>query len=295
MPTLTAVAEPTFGRVRLEVDFSDTPAVTYVHVHRSLDNTPLHGSDPVVRMHGVTADLVDAFGTWTLKRTSGGRAVFYDTELPLDTNVWYRMDSSQAISAAFADAGPVSVASSGTIWLKDPVRPAHDVQASVVGRDFDPTCVPTSGVIIVGFDASQYAGAGGRFEVEDSTYPTVVSRPRKSFTSTMSLVTKLITDRDRVRTLLGSGGVLLVQTPAAWGYGDMYIDIGDTTETRLARDHRKPWRAWQLPFAVTQRPAGLQFGVDAARWMDLCDVYATWGAIETAGKTWLDVLQREAG
>jgi hypothetical protein len=295
VPTLTAIPEPSFGRVRLEIDFSDTPAATHIHVHRSLDNTPVHGVDPVVRMYGVLDEFTDAFGTWDLKRLSNGRAVLYDTELPLDTPVWYRADTSQVLSTAFDDDGSHTVASSGQVWLKSPIWPAHDIAATVPAGVSDPTCDPTSGVYVVGFEPSQYASANGQFPVEASPYPAVTSRTRKGKTFGMVLVTRLLADRDRMLTLLGTGSPLLVQTPATWGYGDMYVDVGDATEGRLARDHRKPWRQWTLPLVQIARPAGLQYGVDAARWLDLCDVYATWGAIEAAGKTWFDVLQREAG
>jgi hypothetical protein len=295
VPTLTAVAEPTFARVRLELDFSDTPAATYLHVHRGLAAGPAHGVDDVVRLHGVTADLTDAFGTWTMKRASNGRAVFYDTELPLDVNVYYRADSSQALSTASATAGPVNIASNGAIWLKDPIRPAHDLAATVVRDPVDPACNPASGIYFVGFEGDQYASASGRFQVEDDAFPIVATRPRREATTSMVLVTKQLTDRDRMKTLLMSGDVLLVQTPATWGYGDMYVDAADVSVNRLSRDHRKPWRQWSLPLALTRQPAGLSFGVDGARWQDLCDVYATWADVTAAGKTWIDVFQREVG
>lgn len=295
MPTLTAVAEPAFARVRLELDFSDTPAATYLHVHRGLSAGPAHGVADVVRLHGVTADLTDAFGTWTMLRASDGLAVFYDTELPLDTDVYYRADSSQDLSTASATAGPVNLASDGAVWIKDPVRPAHDLRATLVRDPVDPACTVDGGLYVVGFGDSQYASGSGRFAVEDSHYPVAATRLRKQLTSSLVLVTKQLSDRDALRRLLLTGDVLLVQTPTNWGYGDMYIDVDDVPESRLHRDHRVPWRQWQLPFAVTERPSGLQFGVDGARWMDLCDVYATWGDVTAAGKTWLDVYQREVG
>jgi hypothetical protein len=295
VPSITATAEPLFGRVRLEVDFSDTPAATYVHVHRGLAAGPVHGVDPVVRVHGVTTDLVDTFGTWTMARVSGGRAVFYDTELPLDTAVYYRADSSQALTTASATAGPVTIASDGDIWLKDPIRPAHDVRITLAATALEAACDPTRGVYFVGFGESSYASKSGRFTVEDSPYPIISGRPRQALSTSMVLVTRMLADRDAVRTLLSTGDVLLLQTPPDWGYGDMYVDVGDASEARLARDHRKPYRQWQLPIVQTDQPPGLQFGVDAARWLDTCDVYATWGAVKAAGKTWLDVLQREVG
>lgn len=295
MPSLTAIAEPTFGRVRLELDFSDTPAATYLHVHRGLAAAPAHGVEPVVRLHGVTADQTDAFGTWTMKRASNGRAVFYDTELPLDTPVYYRADSSQLLSVAGANAGPVTIASDDAIWIKDPIHPANDLRATVVRDPIDPACNVNGGVYVVGFGDASYGSRSGRFTVEDSPYPIAATRLRGEATSSLVLVTKQLADRTAMKRLLATGGVLFVQTPATWGYGDMYIDVADVNENRLDRDHRVPWRQWQLPYAVVEQPPGLQFGVDGARWRDLCDVYATWGAITAAGKTWTDVFQREVG
>jgi hypothetical protein len=295
VPTLTAIQEPAFGRVRLEVDFSDTPAATYVHVHRGTSAGPVHGASEELRLHGVTADLTDAFGTWTMQRVSNGRAVFYDTELPLDTNIYYRADSSQALTTASATAGPVNIASSGTIWLKDPIRPANDIQITLSSHVSDPLCDPSAGIYFIGFEGSDRAASSGRFSVEDAANPVIASRLRRSITSTFVLVTRQLADRDKVERLLATGDVLFLQTPASWGYGDMYLDVGDANESRLARDHRKPWRQWQLPFVVTDSPPGLQYGVDGARWMDGCDVYATWGDITAAGKTWLDWYQREVG
>lgn len=295
MPTLTATAEPTFGRVRLELDFSDTPAATYVHVHRGFAAGPVHGASDEVRMHGVTADLTDAFGTWTMKRVSNGRAVFYDTELPLDTATYYRADSSQALTTASATAGPVTIASDGNVWLKDPIRPAHDLLVTLASHVSDPRCDPTSGIYFVGFEQSTYASATGRFAVEDDPYPIIAARGRRAKESSFVLITRLLSDRDNLLRLLMTGDPLLLQTPPSWGYGDMYLDVGEASESRLARDHRKSWRQWSLPFAHTRQPSGLQFGVDGARWMDGCDVYATWGDITAAGKTWLDWYQREVG
>lgn len=295
MPTLTTFNEAAFGRVRLEIDYSDVPAVTHFHVHRSLDNTPSHGTDPVVRMYGTLDDQVDAFGTWPMKRLSNGRAYLYDTEVPLDTPVWYRLDTDQDVSATFDDDGSITIASSGGIWLKDPVRPANDVFITTPASASDPSCDAATGIYFVGLEASSYQAASGRFPVEASPYPVVAARSRRGLTSSLVLATRQLTDRDRLRTLLASGGILLLQTPPSWGYGDMYIDVGDVQEARLARDHRKPPRQFTLPFVQVARPGGLSYGVDAARWKDLCDVFATWGAVEAAGKTWLDVGQREAG
>ncbi len=295
MPSITAIAEPSFGRVRLEVDFSDTPAATYLHVHRGLAAGPVHGASTELRVHGVTADLTDAFGIWPMKRASGGRAVFYDTELPLDTPVYYRADSSQALTTASATAGPVTIASNGAVWLKDPIRPANDVQVTLATNVSDPTCDPSTGLYVVGFEPSSYVSASGRFAVEDAVNPVVATRLRRNSTSSFVIISRQLADRDRMRRLLATGDVLFLQTPPSWGYGDIYRDVGEVTENRLARDHRKPWRQWVMPFAVTDSPPGLQFGVDGARFMDLCDVYATWGAATTAGKTWLDVYQREVG
>ncbi len=297
MPTLNAFSESSFGRVRLEADFADTPAATYAHIHREI-GTPRHSvsnPSPIVRMPGPTFDFTDDYATWALVRPSNGLFVLYDTEMPLDVAVTYRLDTAKTLATAFDDSSSVIVLSGGAIWLKDPIRPAHDLQITVPTNATDPACDPATGIYFVGFEGSSYATAAGRFPVEASEFPAVSVKRRKSFTSSMVLVTRQLTDRDRLRRLLSSGGPLFLQTPSSWGYGDIYIDVADVEENRLSRDHRVPWRQWTLPFVQVAQPGGLQYGVDGARSLDLCDVYATWGAINAAGKTWLDVMQREAG
>ena len=82
MPSLKATPLPAFGWVRVVVDWSDTPGVTYARVERV---NPATGEVTPLRPY------TDYDGWY--QRLSNGRAVLYDTEAPLDAPVYYRTDS----------------------------------------------------------------------------------------------------------------------------------------------------------------------------------------------------------
>jgi hypothetical protein len=63
----------------------------------------------------------------------------------------------------------------------------------------------------------------------------------------------------------------------------------------MSNDMRQQWRQFKIPFVEADRPAGLMFGTLGSRWMDMCDVYATFAAATAAGISWYDVMQGAAG
>lgn len=82
MPTITATADSTRAQVRLDLDFSDIDA-PYAYVNRV---DPTTGATTPVRSHGLPATI----GTLAYAPMQAGyQAVLYDTELPLDTAVYY--------------------------------------------------------------------------------------------------------------------------------------------------------------------------------------------------------------
>jgi hypothetical protein len=50
-----------------------------------------------------------------------------------------------------------------------------------------------------------------------------------------------------------------------------------------------------MPHTVCAAPGGPMQGTVGARWGDLCNRYATWGAVNSAGLTWIQVLDGLAG
>jgi hypothetical protein len=89
MPVITALTDPTNGRVLIDTDWSDTPGVGYVRVLRVGAN----GCEEVaVRTHTASASDVDYI------RLSCGRAILYDSEAPLDTPFTYQALGLGAVS-----------------------------------------------------------------------------------------------------------------------------------------------------------------------------------------------------
>lgn len=285
MPSITATSEPTFGRVRIEINWQADAGVTYARVLRG-------GATGVpVRMYGLTVEAPDGV---TYKYLSNRLAVLYDTELPLDTSTTYYTHTYTGVSSASATSSSVSVASSGLCWLKDPIYPAHDIQVGFTGVP-NPECVATPGVYALSVPELTYPAASTLTPIEGARLPVVSARIRRGPSGSLSLATRLLTDRDKVQLIVTAGGPLLWQMPATYGMSDTYLQVADVVEARVSTDHRVPWRVFRLPFVAVDAPAGFQYGVDAARWRDLCDVYADWAAATAASKTWVDVLQREVG
>ena len=82
MPTITATPDSAKSQVRLDLDFSDIDA-PYAYVTRV---DPISGASTVVRGHGSSTTLS---GLPYVPMQAGYKAVLYDTELPLDSSVYY--------------------------------------------------------------------------------------------------------------------------------------------------------------------------------------------------------------
>lgn len=85
MPTITATPYPAFGRVLVELDWADTPAASCARAVRTVVST------------GVATPLTPYINPCTFpgqyEKLSGGRAIFWDNECPLDTVVTYTTDA----------------------------------------------------------------------------------------------------------------------------------------------------------------------------------------------------------
>lgn len=276
MPTIIATPEPVYGRYLISINWADKPAVTHASVYR----VEADGTSTPVRV--TTA----ANSTGYEIELSGGQAVLYDTEAPLDVTLTYTtqstMDSSTATSI-------VDVLPSDGFWLKDPLRPWAD-QRVYLSIPQEPDCVPASAIFFVGMDTESRDARSGSFPVNQAELPIWASRVRGSISSSLILASRSFPDRDNLIELNASGNVLLFQGPAAYGIPDRYMGIGPYSISRLSPDHKVPWRTHTMPHVQTGRPAGLAEGVLGVRWADVCDVYATFGDITAANVTTTQVL-----
>jgi hypothetical protein len=243
------------------------------------------GTESVVRVHTST----DTSGEYI--ELSGGDAILYDVEAPLDVSLFYRTEGLG--SASTATSGEVILGSSNDSWLKDPLRPASDQRVTVGSTD--PECVPQRGIYFARMEAQTYASQSNRFVVNNRVRPVVAIRVRQAVATILVLVTRLFKDRDAVLALTATGDVLLAQIPPQYGIPDYFFDVGDVSVTRLSTDHRKQWREIQLPHIEVERPAGLMYGTLGTRWVDLCLTYATFADATAAGITWAQVMLGLAG
>lgn len=196
--------------------------------------------------------------------------------------------------AGSATSGPVMVPSLGACWLKDPLRPSANVRVDFA-FDPNPNCTPTEGVFFQSLDALTRSANAAVFNINNQDTPSVVSKTRSAAASTLTLVTRTFADKDRLNALMAPGSPLLFQVPDEYGVTDMPMSVGTTTESRVLPDHRFPIRVFSLPFSVVAPPGGFMQGTVGARWSDTCNRYASWSAINSAGLTWIQVLDGLAG
>lgn len=90
MSTITATADTSKSQVRLDLDFSDVDA-PYALVNRV---TPATGAATAVRGHG---PAVTVAGVAYAPMQAGYKTVLYDTEVPLDSAVYYTATAPSAV------------------------------------------------------------------------------------------------------------------------------------------------------------------------------------------------------
>jgi hypothetical protein len=197
-------------------------------------------------------------------------------------------------NAGAATSAGVVVQSLGACRLKDPLRPGLNVRVDFA-FDPNPQCTPTEGIFFQSLDTQSQGANAATFNVNNQANPIVVSKTRSSPTSTLTLVSRTFPDRDRLVALLASGSPLLFQVPDEYGIADRFMSVGTTAISQLMPDTRFPIRVASLPHAVVSAPGGPMQGTVGARWSDMCNRYASWGAVNAAGLTWTQVLQGAAG
>lgn len=280
MPSLTAVAQPDHGRVFLQASWGDIPAVLYAAIYR----VDADGEETPVRTNTFTTTDSDYM------QLSGGTAIMYDTEAPMDTPFTYITRGLG--SSSTATAGPITMLSSNHPWLKSPLHPWQDKRLNLSMPLSSPFCDDEDAVFFAAMDVEARPGRTSVFPVDQRKNPIPAPRVRGGITSSLRLISRTFPARDQIIQLNESGDPLLFQTPQnpdVYGIPDRYMSVGDYTVARLSPNHKQPWRAITLPHVEIDRPAGLSDGVLGNRWADICD-YGTFGAATAAGLTWTKVL-----
>lgn len=278
MPTISATSQTADGRILISISWADIPTVLFARVLR----TEADGTQVVVRPHTFT----DSSGDYI--ELSGGLAVLYDTEAPMDENLTYTTEGLG--SALTATTGTVVIASEGRPWLKSPIHPWQNKRLRLKDQLGDPDCQAGDEVYFASMADESRGAHTTVFTDRAREFPIPSTQTRGSIASSLRLISRTFEARDAVIQLNASGDVLLFQAPADYGIPDRYMAVDDYTVSRGLPDHKKPWRINTMPHVAVDEPAGLADGVLGVRWADVCDTYPTFDDAEAAGLTTTMVL-----
>lgn len=238
-------------------------------------------------------------GPWTLLATVdllGQMGVYYDTTAPLDTNLWYRWTGTPGGSQQVQ--GPFLETSTGTILLKDPIRPWANLELSLCAttqQALSAVCNPAGPDLVwAGLGNKTYRADANLFDVYNARVPADVYGTRKRLDGSLTILSKTLPAKDSVETLFAWGGPLQIQLPGVYGFPDAFLQPGDLEEEYLAPDQRKPHRRWAAPFTLVDRPLGPSQGTVDANWCAVADAFDTYADLTASGNTWAQVASGEA-
>lgn len=220
---------------------------------------PIRGSD------GEMSDVI----------ITGDAAVAEDYEAPLGEPIRYylRVWTSPALYVAtYSDPITLPEPDDKTVILKDPGMPAR-ITTAVVGTLPDWTRAARQGVNAV----------RGRAR------PIVISDVRTSRAGPMTLVTETREDLDAMWWLLETGNTIFLQWPRSWGERDIYVQVGDVTETHIVPYAGFSDRTWSVPLIEVDRPTGGVMGSADRTWEDVEEDNTDWLSVLTSHASWLDV------
>lgn len=287
MPVITAVLHPSAPYVRVDINWSDYPAVQYARVIRT--NTATGEELPLRPYVAFSGDYI---------LLSCSHATFWDTESPLDVEVFYTTEALDGPCTpnpvTCLDCIPVTattpdivVASDGIFYLGDPVRPCRDKAVPLCFTSpVNPSCLPEDGIFFASMADEDEQANSITVNPTNRRLPLSITRERRGIESMLTLVTRTFDDRDDVKLLTQPGSPLLWRGPVNYGIADTYMDIGTVGVSRGLSDHKIQPRVITLPFVTVDRPAGPTQGICGAQVRDLCNVYPTWDDVEIAGVTW---------
>jgi hypothetical protein len=239
----------------------------------------------------VTVYRVGQDGTRTLVRGAGGLIdrqiltsdllVVEDHEAPMGVPVYYWVE-------VYDVGGSRSTRSSSTItltldvneaWLKDPGNPQRNLRVLVQTAPDWQRPIEQSGHVV----------RGRRNKV-------VLSGRRQGLEGELAVWTRSDDERRALHLLLDSGRTLLWQAMPGMGVTDMYVSVGQISETRVSRLAQEVWRAWSLPLVEQDMPVTVGVGGAAGRtWQDIAVEFATWNDLMKVYATWEDVFLDRRG
>ncbi|MCM2391714.1 hypothetical protein [Streptomyces albipurpureus] len=215
-------------------------------------------------------------GDLSSKPTTSDTYVITDYEAPLGVPVSWRIWTQTPTLTASLTYLSVEVtldAPELAVWLTDPGSPARAAQVTVG------TPMP----------AWARSARQNTSHVRQRAMPVVISDVRVGRTGQLSLVTADTSERDALWWILEAGGPLLLRWPPRFGERDMYVSVGEVSETRVTDFAEHADRTWTLALTEIDRPPGGITGSADRTWQTVRDSGATWAEALAGSMTWLDV------
>lgn len=220
----------------------------------------------------------------------GEQAYVYDFEAPLDTVLNY--EATATPNNVTLTAGPVTIASNGYVWFKDPTRPWVNIRLDFCNQPDTACSDPTDPVAVIRFGAKTRAMDATLPDILNAEHPADIYARRKDHTTSITFASRTLAAIDSIYTLFTAGGPILIQAPVVYGWPDKYYQPGDLVETPIGPDQRRPWRLWDVPLVVVDQPTpdALPQGTTCANWCLFEDTFPTFADATATGVTWGGML-----
>jgi len=227
-----------------------------------------------------------------------GENYFYDTTVPLDVAVSYRIHTLP--DDVTTVVGPVTVPGQGFIWLGDPLRPWANLQLDLcaAGTPCGPDPVPCLSFMRWGTETR--AVDANLIPILNRERPADIYARRKDVTvSTFRFLSRHGDDCaciEGIHALFTAGGPVHIRIPPEYcipdrTYQPLDLDMAYLTGTI---DQRKPWRMWDVPLIAVDTPPGVPQGVFDITWCDVNEDFATYADLTAGGFQWGSVVEGAA-
>lgn len=250
---LTAVADTTYARVRVDLSWPGVRYATITRTHADGSSYQVRGGDP--------ATMALAWARW-------------DYECPLDQAVTYTATSIDATGATVS-TDPVTLVSGNQMWLKNVARPYLNMRVTVAERG-DRELPDRRGVLRPPTRP-------------DAIY---VNQIRGNDVGTIAIYCADGATETALRALLADGGPLLLQYPAAKGGESLWLSVGRTPITPKAKIMTDPKKSISLAIESIGRPPGAALGDPDSTYAKQAAAYQTYGQLSSPADTYLDLSMK---
>jgi hypothetical protein len=250
---LTAVADTIYARVRVDLSWPGVRYATITRTHADGTTYQVRGGDP--------ATMATAWARW-------------DYECPLDQAVTYTAASIDATGAT-TSTDPVTLASSGQMWLKHVAKPYLNMRVTVKDR-------------------GERELPDRRGVLRPPTRPDAifVNQIRGSDAGSIAIYCADLATETALRSLLADGGPVLLQYPATKGGESLWLSVGRSPIQPATRIMTDLMKSVTLPFESIGRPPGAALGDPDSTYAKQATAYQTYGQQSAAADSYLELSMK---